>query len=343
MLATRPFGNNAHIFRKNLDMRGYEGSFFDIQTSLQSLKDSISHPVGRSLKPGEKSSFPKSRLPQHRLLDNFTESYVRATGLPLQWHSPGEFSVGEDPAVPDFCKVMSTSRKACQQCIQTHLSLQDPAGRESRTTQCFAGLTSSAVPVVSDDQVLGFLHTGHCYVDRARGCGSPGRGCVLPGRAERRCACAGACRETPKLTTDRYEGANGLVRVFAGQLGAALTSLPEGGTYPAIDHAVRQIRAAVTHDWRLGDLARQTGMHPGYFSEQFHQHTGITFTRFLATLRVERARYLLDYTALPVSEIAFASGFRSISQFNRVFRMHTGCAPGDMRKTQLRGDAKPET
>jgi AraC-like DNA-binding protein len=73
-------------------------------------------------------------------------------------------------------------------------------------------------------------------------------------------------------------------------------------------------------------------MHPSYFSEKFHDRTGETLTNFLAALRVNKARQLLAYTALPISEIAFASGFRSLSQFNRVYKKRTGHAPGEDRR-----------
>lgn len=272
--------------------------------------------------------------PRNPLLTEFRHSFFRSTGLPLEFHAVGKFAVTESPGIPDFCRVMAIHRKACEMCTRSHLSLEDPAGLEVRSARCFAGMTSSAVPVLEGGKPVGFLHTGHVYVDRAPDCAQAGRGCRLPGRSARRCACAGACRQTPQLAGDRYEGALGLLRLFARQLSGTLVSGASPTPYSSIEHVVQQIRADVSRDWRLTDLALSAGMHPGYFSEQFHRHVGKTLTEFLAILRVDKARHLLEFTTLPMSEVAFASGFRSISQFNRVFKSRSGHAPLSLRGTR---------
>ncbi len=283
----------------------------------------------------------EANSPRNPLLTEFRSAFHRTTGLPLEFHSPGKYAVTESPGIPDFCRVMSMHRKVCESCTKSHLALQDSASLQVKTARCFAGLTSSAVPVIQGDKSIGFLHTGHVYVDRAPGCSQPGRGCMLPGRASRRCGCSGACRETPKFETDRYEGALGLLRVFASQLAGTVVPGSNASPYSTIEHVIHQIRADVARDWRLRDLALSAGMHPGYFSEQFHRHTGRTLTDFLASLRVDRARHLLEFTALPISEVAFASGFRSISQFNRVFKTRTKFAPLALRKARCPHAVKP--
>ncbi len=269
------------------------------------------------------------------LFVKFAKSFYDTTGLPVQLRRPGEFQVGEEDGMPDFCRVMARGRKSCEQCEKFHLSLQDAEGGQARTQRCFAGLTSSAVPVVREGQAVGFLHTGHAYVDRMPGCGNPGQGCALPGRREGGYPCAGACRKTARLPAGRYEGVLGLLAVFSEQLASLSLQPVAGAGYPAVDHVIRQIRHDPTRPWRLTECARMAGMHPAYFSEKFHQRTGSTLTAYLAGQRVEKARQLLSYTGLPVSEIGFASGFRSLSQFNRVYKKLVGRPPGaDRRKRE---------
>ncbi len=281
-------------------------------------------------------SFTSTCLSSTPLLRDFTNAYNRAVGMPVHFHEPGAFAVPQEPLMPAFCQVMAQRRRSCEHCLTTHLALQDSQGAQTRTGICFAGLTSSAVPVYGGGRVLGFLHTGHAYVDRPpQACGEPGRGCLLPGRGavssgrRKSRPCAGACRMTRQIGTMEYEGAVGLLTVFAAQLASIHVQQPEGATYPAIDHALRKIRQDPTQSWTLVDLSRQAGMHPAYFSAKFHAHTGKTLTDYLAALRVERAKHLLTYTGLPISEIAFSSGFSSISQFNRVYKKLNGHPPGE--------------
>ena len=59
----------------------------------------------------------------------------------------------------------------------------------------------------------------------------------------------------------------------------------------------------------------------------FKTATGINFTEYLARVRVEKAKNLLLNPNHRISEVAFASGFQSLSHFNRVFRRIAGESP----------------
>jgi len=49
-------------------------------------------------------------------------------------------------------------------------------------------------------------------------------------------------------------------------------------------------------------------------------------------MRLERARHLLRYGALPVSEVAVACGFGSAAYFARAYRAHFGHPPRTERR-----------
>ena len=82
----------------------------------------------------------------------------------------------------------------------------------------------------------------------------------------------------------------------------------------------------------LRRMAKAVNIHPNYLSERFKQITGMKFVEYVASTRFQRARELLDNRNLRVSEIAFAAGFQSLSQFNRIFKRLSGKSP-----TQFRG------
>ena len=64
-----------------------------------------------------------------------------------------------------------------------------------------------------------------------------------------------------------------------------------------------------------------------YFCKSFRRSTGLTFTDYVARVRVEQAKQLLINPHQRVSEAAYAAGFQSLSQFNRVFRRVAGEPP----------------
>ena len=69
----------------------------------------------------------------------------------------------------------------------------------------------------------------------------------------------------------------------------------------------------------------------GYFSELFHKTTGMTFTDYVTRMRVEKVKHLLGDARLQITTIAFDTGFKSVSQFNRVVRRVTGISPRQYR------------
>ena len=81
----------------------------------------------------------------------------------------------------------------------------------------------------------------------------------------------------------------------------------------------------------LRRLAKAVNVHPNYLSEKFKQITGLNFVEYVARTRFEKACRLLRDDDLRIIEIAFAAGFQSLSQFNRVFKRLCGKSPTQFR------------
>ena len=89
----------------------------------------------------------------------------------------------------------------------------------------------------------------------------------------------------------------------------------------------------------LPQVAKAVNMSAFYFCKVFKQATGLTFTDYLARVRIEKVKNLLLNPHKRVSEAAYAAGFQSLSQFNRVFRRLAGEAPSAYRE-RLHGPGK---
>jgi AraC-like DNA-binding protein len=81
----------------------------------------------------------------------------------------------------------------------------------------------------------------------------------------------------------------------------------------------------------LRRVAKAVNIHPNYLSERFKQVIGMNFVEYVARTRFERACKLLRDGDLRISEIAFAAGFQSLSQFNRVFKKFSRKSPTQFR------------
>lgn len=83
--------------------------------------------------------------------------------------------------------------------------------------------------------------------------------------------------------------------------------------------------------WPIQRLARVSGVSEAHFARSFKVAFGVPPHRYLLTRRIERAMALLRDTDLPITEIAFQTGWASLGTFGRTFRDVTGQSPGAVR------------
>src|SRR5438270_11874019 len=86
----------------------------------------------------------------------------------------------------------------------------------------------------------------------------------------------------------------------------------------------------------LTKVAKAVNISASYLSEKFKKTTGVNFVDYVARARIEKACALLEDVDLRISEIAFAVGFQSLSQFNRVFKKLSRKSPTEFRASFLK-------
>jgi transcriptional regulator GlxA family with amidase domain len=92
-----------------------------------------------------------------------------------------------------------------------------------------------------------------------------------------------------------------------------------------------RIDAASHEEWPIKRLANVSGVSEAHFTRSFKQAFGLPPHRYLLTRRIEKATALLRDTDLPITEIAFQTGWSSLGTFGRIFRDITGKAPAEFR------------
>ncbi|VVE04411.1 adenosine deaminase [Pandoraea iniqua] len=91
----------------------------------------------------------------------------------------------------------------------------------------------------------------------------------------------------------------------------------------------------------LPALAARIGITERHLRRIFADEFGVSPVEYAQTQRLLLAKRLLTDTALPVTEVALASGFGSVRRFNGLFKTRYGFAPGRLRQT-ARHAAIPE-
>jgi AraC-like DNA-binding protein len=90
--------------------------------------------------------------------------------------------------------------------------------------------------------------------------------------------------------------------------------------------------AASHEEWPVRRLAEVSCVSATHFARSFKEAFGLPPHRYLLTRRIEKAVTLLRETDLPITDIAFATGWRSLGTFGRTFRDITGKNPGEIRE-----------
>jgi AraC-like DNA-binding protein len=119
------------------------------------------------------------------------------------------------------------------------------------------------------------------------------------------------------------------------QPGAAHRTGPLHPEFPgqiAVNAALTYLHHHFRERLTLQAVARQSGLSSHYFSECFRKTTGMPFQNYLQGLRLRFAGSLMVASDLPVTEVCLASGFHSLSHFERAFKRKFGATPREWRK-----------
>jgi AraC-like DNA-binding protein len=78
-------------------------------------------------------------------------------------------------------------------------------------------------------------------------------------------------------------------------------------------------------------IGQHVGLHPNYAMASFQRTFGTTLIKYVTQHRLAHAQRLLVTTKDAIVNIAFSSGFGSLSRFNEAFRQSFGCTPREYR------------
>ena len=278
------------------------------------------------------------QLKRSQIYSDYQKAFRATTGLPLALSSPGAFGLpcATDPNENGLCKLMGASNHSCSACLQHQKTLDESAKEAACSIRCFAGLFDSAVPIKVGNEVVAYLKTGQVLRQ-------------MPTQASfskvsRRLVDFGADIDLQKaeeayfksriVSQKQYESIVKLLSIFAEHLSTVSNQLlvqGEGVELPSIVRAKAFIEDQYAEELSLDRVAKAVNMSSFYFCKVFRKVTGMTFTEYLARIRIEQVKTLLLEPHARISEAAFAVGFQSLSQFNRVFRRIAGESPSTYR------------
>lgn len=151
--------------------------------------------------------------------------------------------------------------------------------------------------------------------------------------------CRPVCPATPPHERNVYYFASAVEAALAGYrpcLRCRPDSAPGSPAWKGVDttleRALRLIGEGALQNESLTRLSERLGISDRYLRQLFHQRFGVSPKTYALYQQCLFAKQLLHQTRLPVTDVVYASGFRSIRRFNDCFRTHMGLSPSELRR-----------
>lgn len=119
------------------------------------------------------------------------------------------------------------------------------------------------------------------------------------------------------------------------------TTWTQSRRYASVREVMARVQAYLHHNQdrvvTLEELTEMAHVSPHHLIRQFKTAYGIAPIQYHQLIRMERARELIKFTPLSISQIAERLGFSNVNMFSRAFRKSQGLSP-----TSLRERGKPD-
>jgi two-component system response regulator YesN len=106
-----------------------------------------------------------------------------------------------------------------------------------------------------------------------------------------------------------------------------------GGRYQSVILKAKEYidRHYASQDISLHTVASYVGISPNHLSTVFSQERGENFIEYLTRVRIDKAKQLLENTAMKNADIAYEAGFNDPHYFSFIFKKNTGLSPREYR------------
>ena len=282
-------------------------------------------------------------LSESSMFQDYQDAFEKSTGLRLSLHQPSDdhacLSSANFSGGGSFSALMASTSHPCEAGFALQEELEAGAQLEPKTLKGFAGLCETAVPVRVGEKLIAFLQTGGILLEvpSKRQFSKISQELLRLGSRIDLKQVEEAYFASRVISVEQYQSMVKLLAMFGAHLAACGSQLAlqrSGGQNSAVMRARQIIDTGFREELAIGEVARQVNVSAGYFSLLFKKETGMNFVEYVARLRVEKAKGLLRIPNFRVSEAAFAVGFQSLSQFNRMFRRLAGVSPRVYRASQ---------
>ena len=147
--------------------------------------------------------------------------------------------------------------------------------------------------------------------------------------------------ETRENTFANLLRRNGLLKIFFSELieyynqlflEEQLKNVDDMEKSPHIRKAITYINDNYASKIKINELADHVGVNRSYLASSFKKATGYSPKEYLLSLRMEKAKSLLEKTDMPINTVANSVGYTDQLAFSRMFKEYSGISPRAFRE-----------
>jgi AraC-like DNA-binding protein/ligand-binding sensor protein len=274
-----------------------------------------------------------ARLVGLPIVEKFERAFSKATGIALKLVPPDQTSNGVGSGTLDgaFHKSLSENFAAGDVCRTMESEIRRRAGKTLvPQCDCFAvSLQFVAAPLVVGDRHVATWVGGRLLSESV----------VLAEcwRASERLAASGGSSTRPRVGGGKFnlsvvdgmrtEGCGDLLRLYTQSLVRELEKPAQAGFLAeskAVSRAKAFIHGRVAGSLDLSKVAIAARLSPSRLRAEFRKATGMTVPEYVASLRLKRARTLVEDFGAPLSQVGSAVGFETRAAFLEAVRRTRG-------------------
>ncbi len=262
--------------------------------------------------------------------------FTKATGINAVFLKSdfSSFAIGQGnrKAVPNnYCESIQASENGKCRCRGSDRALLSKCAK-TRIPEihiCHAGLVDVAVPIVYDEEIIGYILLGQMKEDKPFSD-------IKPYLKDLPLSLKTMEKQYEELSLFDPERISSIVSI-AEMLAKFL--LLENLLKPRFDFgihtAVEYINDNLKSCLHLSEITHRCGLSKNTLYRGFLKEFGMTVGEYITKKRIEKAEKLLSETRLSIEEISVESGFSSAAYFAAIFKKHRGLSPLKFRKTRL--------
>ncbi len=264
-------------------------------------------------------------------LDEALSDFYNVTGVGISVLREDYSPLGTRKTNNMYCRLVQSNKRGLVRCLEfnRHLLEECKQTKEPRLRICHAGLVEIAVPILYNENVIGYAILGHVRPEDAP---SDFDG-MLAGLPLDTSLAADIFNSLPVYEAGKLKSIMNIASMFGRSL------ILENFIRPKENEHLENIKKFVNDniDKKLTAqmISKGTYISRSTLYSILNANLGCTVSEFICNAKIERAKELLMKTDLPVKDISENLGFSSPAYFGKAFKEITGISPLKFRKMNL--------